>query len=258
MALSAKSTGVSHDWLGPAGEAVFRGPEYDFPIDHRELVKIQIDIRRNIPKDRQERYPVVDRKLGDPLDLVIPRRYQEGKIPIFDREDINKHLPKQEKEKVVEEPTVRIIPKPLEEYERKLGSEITAGEVELDEEDVKHRPRSPRRGRDRDRDEAQLEEELPGERVDIRARLGGRERSPARLPARERLGERLGGGGGVRARLGDQEQDVDYHHHRPHYRGRGRGRGGYRGYRGGRTYEYSGRDKYHPHYQQEEPSSTTD
>lgn len=224
MAVSNTSTGMSGDW------AVFRGPEMD-KIDSRELKKIQIDIRRNIPEHKQRDVPVV-RGLVDPLKLVIPRRGSEGSKQIFDREEIAKHAVKEEK---VEEQRVMIITEPLEEYERKLGSEIVEGFEDLGDKrrersrsprdkrrDDRGRKRSPRREEDAspekrirtrlgDRD-GNTEEK--GDRIDIRARLGGREKSPRETrDVRERLGERQGerGGGGVsvRERLGEQVLDRE-------------------------------------------------
>lgn len=220
MAKSNTSTGMSGDW------AVFRGPEMD-QIDTRELKKIQIDIRRNIAKHQIRDVPVV-RSLVDPLKLIIPRRGTEGSKQIFDREEISKHAVKEEK---VEEQRVMIITEPLEEYERKLGSEIVEGLEDL-EEKRRERSRSPRdkrrdeRGRKRersprreqdispdkriktrlgDRGDGNTEEKV--DRVDIRTRLGGREKSPRDV--RERLGERGGGGVSVRERLGEQVLDRE-------------------------------------------------
>jgi len=221
---NTSSTGVSGDW------AVFRGPEMD-KIDSRELKKIQIDIRRNIPEHKIRDVPVM-RGLLDPLKLMIPRRSNEGSKQIFDREEIVKHAAKDEK---VEEQRVMIITEPLEEYERKLGNEIVEGLDDL-EVDKRNRSRSPR---DRRRDDKRRRERSPrreddfspeksvrkrlgeregqsgdrGEKVDIRARLGGREKSPRDTrDVRERLGDRhgeRGGGVSVRERLGEQVMDRE-------------------------------------------------
>jgi len=219
MAVSNTSTGMSGDW------AVFRGPEMD-KIDSRELKKIQIDIRRNIAAHKIRDEPVV-RALQDPLKLVIPRRGSEGAKQIFDREEISRHAAKEEK---VEEQRVMIITEPLEEYERKLGSEIVEGledkrrersrsREKRREDRGRKRERSPRREEDLspdkrvrtrlgDRDGNQDEK---GDRVDIRARLGGREKSPRETrDVRERLGERQERGGvSVRERLGEQVLDRE-------------------------------------------------
>merc|ERR1719154_296925 len=225
MAVSNTSTGVSGDW------SVFRGPEMG-KIDTRELKKIRIDIRRSIAEHKIMDIPVV-RGLMDPLKLIIPRRGNEGNKQIFDREEIVKHASKEEK---VEEQRVMIITEPLEEYERKLGSEIVEG-LEDAGGKRKERSRSPRdkredRGRKRDRSPRRDENFSPeksvrkrlgdkdgqsgerGDRVDIRARLGGREKSPRdSRDVRERLGDRQGerGGGGVsvRQRLGEQVMDRE-------------------------------------------------
>merc|ERR1719420_2247606 len=114
-------------------------------IDTRGLKKIQIDIRRNIAKHQIRDVPVV-RSLVDPLKLIIPRRGTEGSKQIFDREEISKHAAKEEK---VEEQRVMIITEPLEEYERKLGSEIVG--LEDFEENRRERSRSPRDKRRDDR-----------------------------------------------------------------------------------------------------------
>jgi len=220
MAKSNTSTGTSGDW------AVFRGPEMD-QIDTRELKKIQIDIRRNIAKHQIRDVPVV-RSLVDPLNLYIPRRGTEGSKQIFDRDEIIKHAVKEEK---VEEQRVMIITEPLEEYERKLGSEIIDGLDDFEGDKRRDRSRSPRdkrrdeRGRKRERTprrdqdnqspekriktrlgdrDGNVEEKV--DRVDIRTRLGGREKSPRDV--RERLGER-GGGVSVRERLGEQVLDRE-------------------------------------------------
>ena len=223
--VSNTSTGLSGDW------AVFRGPEMG-KIDNRELKKIQIDIRRNIPEHKIRDVPVV-RGLLDPLKLVIPRRGNEGSKQIFDREEIVKHAAKEEK---VEEQRVMIITEPLEEYERKLGSEIVEGLEDVGDK-RRDRSRSPRdkrredRGRKRERSPRREEDFSPdknvrkrlgdregqsgerGERVDIRARLGGRERSPRETrDVRERLGDRHGERGAVvsvRERLGEQVMDRE-------------------------------------------------
>lgn len=97
MAKSSTMTGVSGDW------SVFRGPEMD-KIDGRELRKIQIDIRRNIPKKEVREGPVI-RQLEDPLQLMIPRRSAEGKKQIFDREEI-KTAAQEAADRVVEEQRV--------------------------------------------------------------------------------------------------------------------------------------------------------
>lgn len=225
MAVSNKSTGVSGDW------SVFRGPEMGM-IDIRELKKIQIDIRRKIAEHKIMDIPVI-RGLMDPLKLIIPRRGNEGNNQIFDRDEIVKHAAKEEN---VEEQRVMIITEPLEEYERKLGSEIVEGLEDLGLK-RKDRSRSPRenrredRGRKRDRSPRRDDDFSPdksvrkrlgdkdghsgerGERVDIRARLGGREKSPREnRDVRERLGDRQGergGGVSVRERLGEQVMDRE-------------------------------------------------
>merc|ERR1712142_525058 len=138
--------GMSGDW------AVFRGPEMD-KIDSRELKKIQIDIRRNIPDHKKRDGPVI-RSLDDPLKLEIPRSINEGSKQIFDRDEILMHTVKEEK---VEEQRVMIITEPLEEYERKLGSEIVDGLDDFEGGKRRDRSRSPRdkrrdeRGRKRER-----------------------------------------------------------------------------------------------------------
>jgi len=214
MALSNKSTGMSGDW------AVFRGPEMD-KIDTRELKKIQIDIRRSIAEHKIRDGPVF-RNLTDPTKLIIPRRSDEGSKKIFDRDEILHHLLKDKDEKI-DEQRVMIITEPLEEYERKLGNEISGGIDDF--ESVKKSP-SERRHDDRGkkREKSPLREASPFEkrfrprhedldaqfdekadRVDIRTRLGGRERSPREMrDVRDRLGERHGDRGHVRERLGDQ------------------------------------------------------
>lgn len=225
MAVSNTSTGMSGDW------AVFRGPEMD-KIDSRELKKIQIDIRRNIPDHKKRDGPVI-RSLDDPLKLEIPRSINEGSKQIFDRDEILMHTVKEEK---VEEQRVMIITEPLEEYERKLGSEIEDG---LDMRKNRDRSRSPHekqqdeRGRKRNSSPRRDEDKSPEkrsrysdrgsfnhkdnmDRIDIRTRLGGREKSPrdeGRIirDVRERLGERHieRKGVSVRERLGDQVLDRE-------------------------------------------------
>ena len=224
--VSYSSTGTSSDW------AVFRGPEQD-NIDIKELKRIQIDIRRNVPRPARSDEPVI-RKLGDQQKLFIPRRPQEGRSPLFQREDIKANAVAEEKPEKREQ-KIQISVAPLEEYERRLG-----GEIAERQEEEREREESPR-----------------SETRDVRARLGDRESSteapspPERRDVRERLGL------SIKDRLGEQlrEEEVEL---RPrlggprHHRGGRRGRG--RGYRGGR-----GDWKYHDKYQEDElPSSTTD
>ena len=164
---------------------------------------------------------------------------------------------------LVEEQRVMIITEPLQEYERRLGRKIWEEEGEegegsrrdrkrgREEEEEERTPALERLGEKRRRRSVEQERgrrseeegmrgrrsEEDGCRVDVRARLGGRERSPPRerINVKERLGVPVGRGEGEE-------------------RYRGRGRGGYRGRgRGGRSH-------YHDKYAQgqEEPSSTTD
>merc|ERR1719474_1548623 len=155
MSKSNTMTGVSCDW------AVFRGPEMG-EIDPREMKKIQIDIRRNLPPGKAKSGLIVDRDLGDPallggprrpnegrrqlfdrdeirqaekLDdeqapeeprvkvILVPRRPNEGRRQLFDRDEI-RHAEKLDDEQAPEEPRVKVILEPLQEYERKLGSKI--------------------------------------------------------------------------------------------------------------------------------------
>ena len=218
---------------------MFRGPEHDH-IDIKELKKIQIDIRRPVPHPARADEPVI-RKLGEKQKLVIPRKPEEGRRPLFNREDIKANaVPEEKTEK--REQKIQIKVAPLEEYERRLGGEIA--------EEQREREESPR-----------------SETRDVRARLGDRESSwetaspPERRDVRERLGL------SIKDRLGEQlrEEEAEFrprggpprHHRGGGRRGRGRGyrAGGGRGGRGARADDW----KYHDKYQEEElPSSTTD
>ena len=235
------SSSSSHNYFSSstAGTswAVFRGPEHD-DIDIKELKKIQIDIRRSLPHPARSDEPVI-RKLGEQQKLVIPRKADEGRTPLFHREDIKANaVPEEKPEK--REQKIQIKVAPLEEYERRLG-----GEIADHQEEKREREESPR-----------------SETRDVRARLGDRESSwetaspPERRDVRERLGL------SIKDRLGEQlrEEEAEF---RPwggprHYRGGRRGRG--RGYRGGRARGSRSEDwKYHDKFQEEElPSSTTD
>jgi len=257
MSKSNTMTGVSGDW------AVFRGPEMG-EIDPREMKKIQIDIRRNLPPGKTKSGLVVDRDLGDPALLGVPRRPGEGRRQLFDRDEIREADGRQEDRETVEEPRVKVILEPLQEYERKLGSRIWEEEDEEGEEISSENRRGRRRAREEEGEdripaterlgekrrrrslekERRRSEEREVVRGDVRDRLGGRERSPLRerRHVKERLGEVVGRGEG-----GEERHP------------RGRGRGGYRGRgrgRGGHGHYFNKYDKYEG--QQEEPTSTTD
>lgn len=107
MSKSNTMTGVSGDW------AVFRGPEMA-EIDPREMKKIQIDIRRNLPPNKARAGQTVDRSLGDPVQLSVPRRPGEGKRELFDRDEIKQAEKKEEQ--LVEEQRVMIITEPHDKY----------------------------------------------------------------------------------------------------------------------------------------------
>jgi len=256
MSKSNTMTGVSGDW------AVFRGPEMG-EIDPREMKKIQIDIRRNLPPGKTKNGLVVDRDLGDPALLGVPRRPGEGRRQLFDRDEIREADGRQDDRETVEEPRVKVILEPLQEYERKLGSRIWEEEDEelgeerrsrrraREQEEVEERiPATERLGEKRRRKSLEKErrrsEEREVVRGDVRDRLGGRERSPLRerRHVKERLGEVVGRGEG-----GGEERHN-----------RGRGRGGFRGRggrgRGGHGHYFNKYEKYEG--QQEEPTSTTD
>ena len=279
MTASNTSTGVSKDWV------VFRGPE-EGEIDTKDLKRIQIDIRRNIPENKIKDGPVT-RELGDPLRFVLPRHHSEGAVPLFSRDDVKPNAISEDKPEPDQK--VRIKLDPLPEYELKLSEEIsgdsrTSSNVKArwrERERERERSRSPRNDREFslplsdewrviDKDDNDDTED----RMDIRARLGERERSPKeRRHARERLGM------SVKDRLGEQLRDDDYRDHdtgggyrghdyggyrggRGHFRGR-RGRGYQSSYRGrGRKSDYGFRRsddwKYDKYQEYEEPSSTTD
>ena len=255
------STGVSSDW------AVFRGPEHG-PLDTKDLKRIQIDIRRNIPDVKITGDEVVNRDLGDPAEFKLPRRADEGLTPIFARDDVFPNKIVEAKPDIV--PQVRINIAPLAEYERRLESEITGTSGYLDKKSskLKDRSKSPRKDRDYKQedyrmDEDYLEDDLDeeeSERVDVRARLGGKEKSTKeRKDVRERLGV------SVKDRLGEQIRDDD---HRGYdggykagrgYRGARRGRGGYHHRGRGRKSDFTSlRRSDDWKYEVEEPSSTTD
>jgi len=280
--LSKTSTGVSTDW------AVFRGPEGG-EIDIKSLKRIQIDIRRNIPDAKVKGDEPVMRDLGDPLRLTLPRRHNEGKTPLFSRDYIKPNSVIEEKPETEQKVRIHIVP--LEEYERKLGNEIS-GSKDFDDNSSRSkrrdRSRSPRKiikDLHRQNEEWRHEEDLDdygddnedqsvGDFLDVRSRLGDKDRSPReRRDVRDRLGV------SVKDRLGEQVRDDDYHGHGGHdaYHGHGghdAGGGGYkgrgyqrglrrgRGYRGrGRKSEFNSRrsdDWKYEKYEMEEPSSTTD
>ena len=232
QAVSYSSTGTSSDW------AVFRGPEQD-NIDLKELKRIQIDIRRNVPRPARSDEPVI-RTLGDQQKLFIPRRPEEGREPLFQREDIQANSAPEEKPEK-REPKIQISVAPLEEYERRLG-----GEIAEHQDEAREREESPR-----------------SETRDVRARLGDRESSRETLspPERRDVRERLGLS--IKDRLGEQlrEEEAEFRprggprHHRAGRRGRGRGYRGGRGGRGSRSEDWKYLDKYQ---EDELPSSTTD
>lgn len=255
------STGVSMDWV------VFRGPEHG-DIDTKDLKKIQIDIRRNIPENKTDDGPVI-RDLGDPLRLVLPRYPTEGNQPMFSRDYIQANAISEEKTETAQKVCINVAP--LEEYERKLVSKITGGQNDSSSSKFRKkersRSRSPRSKRETSLplsdDWKVVDDDFDdSDRLDVRARLGGREKSPKeRRDVRERLGV------SVKDRLGEQLRDDDdwnhdfggYRGNRGHYRGGRRGRG----YRGrGRKSDYGLRRsddwKYEKYQEYEEPSSTTD
>jgi len=213
-------------------------------VDIKELKRIQIDIRRNLPHPARSDLPVI-RKF-DRGKLHIVRRPGEGKRPIFSRDDVQANLVAEERPESREQ-KIQIKIAPLEEYERRLGGEIAG------HEDKRRREESPRSGA---RSQA-------WETRNVRARLGGRELSietertppPERRDVRERLGL------SIKDRLGEQVRDEELEY-RPrlgqrHFRGGRRGRG--RGHRGRGWGSRSDDWKYGDKYQEEElPSSTTD
>jgi len=268
--LSRTSTGVSTDW------AVFRGPEGG-EIDVKNLKRIQIDIRRNLPDAKVNGDEPVIRDLGDPLRLSIPRRHNEGTIPLFSRDYIKPNSVIEEKPETEQKVRIHIVP--LEEYERKLGNEIS-GSKNYEDEDMprskkRERSRSPRKiikDLHKQNEEWRIEEEFDeygddveehsdGDRLDVRFRLGDKDRSPRKELKRD-VRDRLGVS--VKDRLGEQVRDDDYHGHGGHdnggYKGRGYHRGSRRG-RGrgrGRKSEFNLRRSDDWKYEMEEPSSTTD
>merc|ERR1719186_20573 len=96
-----------------ANWAIFGGPEHE-PVDPKELRKIQIEIRRNIPDDKISDKAII-RGIVNPDDVEVYRKKGEGAKPIFDRDEIKNGV-----EIKPEEQRVMIIREPLEEYERKL------------------------------------------------------------------------------------------------------------------------------------------
>merc|ERR1719282_1534019 len=245
MATSSTSTGVSRDWV------VFRGPDEGGLPENKSLKRIQIDIKRTLPKNKIKDVPV-SRDLGDPLTFMLPRKETEGTQPLFTRFDYIRPNEISD-EKLEPEQKVRINIAPLAEYEHKLKPVIEGSSSLVDhiksqakkrqrslspryDRQRSHSPRYDRDGSpyplsddwkvidDDDDDPEVIEEEGEG-RGDVRSRLGGREKSPKeRRDVRERLGV------SVRDRLGDQlREEAEYSDHRGHYRG-------HRGYRGGRGY----------------------
>merc|ERR1712029_173394 len=221
---------------------VFRGPEHG-DIDTKDLKKIQIDIRRNIPENKTDDGPVI-RDLGDPLRLVLPRYPTEGNQPMFSRDYIQANAISEEKTETVQKVCINVAP--LEEYERKLVSKITGGQNDSSSSKFRKkersRSRSPRSKRETSlplSDEWKVVDDDfdDSDRLDVRARLGGQLRD-------------------------DDDWNHDfggYRGNRGHYRGGRRGRG----HRGrGRKSDYGLRRsedwKYEKYQEYEEPSSTTD
>jgi len=80
-------------------EPDFKGAEDSLPRT-KEQKKIQIEIRRNIASNRISRSPV-RRSIRDPNTVYISRSSEEGRYPIFDRDDIKRFIPKHPEKRVV-------------------------------------------------------------------------------------------------------------------------------------------------------------
>ena len=77
----------------------FNSQEYETPST-KELRKIQIEIRRTIPRDRISTSPV-RRSLRNPATVIFSRRPDEGITPIFDRDEIIHWLPDVPEQRVI-------------------------------------------------------------------------------------------------------------------------------------------------------------
>merc|ERR1712018_532378 len=104
--------GTQSDERKGAGETCYNSQEFETPA-HKELRKIQIEIRRTIPRDRISTSPV-RRSLRDPSTVVFTRGSEEGIRPIFDRDEIKHWIPD-----VPEKRLIAMIPEKSTDYARK-------------------------------------------------------------------------------------------------------------------------------------------
>ena len=82
-------------------EPDFKGPEDVLPRS-KEQKKIQIEIRRSISSKRARANSPVRRSIRDPENTVqVTRSSNEGKAPIFDRDDIKRFVPKVSEQRVI-------------------------------------------------------------------------------------------------------------------------------------------------------------
>ena len=127
--------------LGVKNGACFNSQEYEAP-SNKELVKIQIEIRRTIPRDRISTSPV-RRSLRDPATVVFSRRPDEGTKAIFDRDEIKHWIPDVPEQRVIamieDKPVQRNLmgPSPLRRRVEHAGSYDRSGRC-------RSRSRSPR------------------------------------------------------------------------------------------------------------------
>ena len=92
---------VNFQLTSKQNEPDFKGPEDILPRS-KEQKKIQIEIRRSISSKRARTTSPVRRSIRDPENTVqITRSSNEGKSPLFDRDEIKHFVPKVSEQRVV-------------------------------------------------------------------------------------------------------------------------------------------------------------
>ena len=92
---------VNFQLTSKQNEPDFKGPEDVLPRS-KEQKKIQIEIRRSISSKRARTTSPVRRSIRDPENTVqITRSSNEGKSPLFDRDEIKHFVKKDSEQRVV-------------------------------------------------------------------------------------------------------------------------------------------------------------
>lgn len=105
---------------------IFRGPEGTL-INLRELKKITVGIRRNLPRESSSASHAPLRYSFDPADFVLIRRPGEGSRPIFDREELKLKPAEERVIKLADDVQERTEPPPSQERDSYSGQQNYPG-----------------------------------------------------------------------------------------------------------------------------------